>query len=171
MSLVQVIEGGGSVAIVIFWSLRLGLILSLFVSVSSTPAVLAQTVPFAIGGDNPEDENSIIPFKVKFRGVINSAVQSEKSLAVVTLQIPDYSGKYAFEVMTAEAVDNPRVSSTAILQKARKRKGGFKLSGPKELLSKIGQAEPGAALAIVGFLQQRDQFLRLVNVETLGVEK
>jgi hypothetical protein len=138
-------------------------VFALDASALRAPSLLAQVMPFALGGDNPESENSLTPFKVKLRGFLNSAAPSKNSLGEVILQISSYKELYKFDVATAEAVDNPRISSTAILQKAKKRQVGFNLTGPKELLSKIGQAEPGTPLAIVGFLQQRNLMFPRTN--------
>jgi hypothetical protein len=134
------------------------------------PSVRAQgipTMPFGLGGENVESETSMTPFKVKLRGFLK-ATPKEKSLGVYTLGLRGHRELYPFEVMTAEAVDYPRISSTAILQPNRKRTIDFHLAGPKELLSKIGQAEPGTPLAIIGFLRQRNRDFQLISVETLG---
>ena len=132
---------------------------------STTPA---QVLPFAIGGENVESESSMTPFQVKFRGVFNATARG-KSLGMVSLGINTYHEKYDFDVLTAEAIDNPRISSGAILRQYKDRQKDINLAGPKELLSKIGQAEPGTTLAIVGFLRQRDKTLQLTSVEILGM--
>jgi len=87
----------------------------------------------------------------------------------VTLGIATYRAKYDFDVVTAEAVDDPRASGSMILRQYKDLKRDLNLSGPKELLSKIGQAEPGTPLMIVGFLRQRDKTLQLTAVEVLGM--
>jgi len=130
--------------------------------------LLAQVSPFGVGGENVESENSMIPFKVKLRGVLNATAR-EKSMGIVTLGINTYREKYDFDVVTVEAVDNPRISGSVILQQYRDHKRDLKLAGPKELLSRIGQAEPGTPLLIIGFLRQRDKLLQLTDVEILGV--
>jgi hypothetical protein len=140
----------------------LALILASSVTAQGIPGI-----PFGVGGENVESETSMTPFKVKLRGFLK-ATPKEKSLGVYTLGLSGHRDLYPFEVMTAEAVDNPRISSTAILQPNRKRTIDFQLTGPKELLSKIGQAEPGTPLAIVGFLRQRNRDFQLITVETLG---
>jgi hypothetical protein len=129
--------------------------------------VPAQGMPFAIGGDNVESENSLIPFKVKLRGILNATAR-EKSMGMVTLGINTYREKYDFDVVTVEAVDNPRISGSVILQQYKNQKRDLNLAGPKELLSRIGQAEPGTPLIIIGFLRQRDKILQLTAVEILG---
>jgi hypothetical protein len=143
------------------------LLVLLFVSALWSPSGSAQGLPFGVGGENVESETSMIPFKVKLRGFLKAAPK-EKSLGVYTLGLRGHRDLYPFEVMTAEAVENPRISSTAILQRHRKRPIDFHLTGPQALLSKIGQAEPGTPLTIVGFLRQRSRDFQLISVETLG---
>jgi hypothetical protein len=87
---------------------------------------------------------------------------------MVTLGINTYREKYDFDVITAEAVDNPRISGSTILRQYKNRQKNLNLAGPKELLSKIGQAESGTPLTLVGFLRQRDKTLQLTSVEILG---
>jgi hypothetical protein len=147
------------------WSFSL--VLNLCVSTLLPSAVPAQGLPFAVGGENVESETSLTPFKVKFRGMFNATAR-EESLGFVTLGISTYREKYDFDVVTVEAVDNPRISGSTILRQYRDRKAQLTLVGPKELLSKIGQAEPGTPLTIVGFLRQRDKTLQLTNVEIFG---
>jgi hypothetical protein len=130
-------------------------------------AALAQGIPFAVGGDNVESETSMTPFKIKLRGILNASARKE-SLGFVTLGINTYREKYDFDVVTAEAVDNPRISSGAIIRQYKDRKAELNLAGPKELLSKIGQAEAGTPLTLVGFLRQRAKTLQLTSVEILG---
>src|SRR5262249_7406539 len=128
---------------------------------------VAQGMPFALGSENVESENSLTPFKIKLRGVLNATARG-KSLGMVTLGIATYGEKYDSDVVTAEAVDDPRASGSMILRQYKDLKRDLNLSGPKELLSKIGQAEPGTPLMIVGFLRQRDKTLQLTAVEVLG---
>jgi len=129
--------------------------------------VTAQGIPFAVGGDNVEAESSMIPFRVKFRGILNGPAKG-KVLAKVALNISTYKATYDFEVLTAEAPDNPQVSGRAILQPYKNGGKELNLAGPKELLSKIGQAEPGTPRSLAGFLRQRPRTLQLTSVETLG---
>ena len=148
------------------WSFSL--VFALGMNMLLPSAAPAQGIPFAVGGENVESETSLTPFKVKFRGMFNATAR-EESLGFVTLGISTYREKYDFDVVTAEAVDNPRISGSTILRQYRDRKAQLTLVGPKELLSKIGQAEPGTPLTIVGFLRQRDKTLQLTSVEILGV--
>lgn len=142
-------------------------LLGLWAALWSAPPGLAQ-VPFGLGGDNPESDTSRTPFRIKLSGFINTRPE-EGSVAVVTLGISTYRETYQFEVVTVEAVDNPRISQGAILQQVGKHKVDFEVVGPQELLSKIAQAPPGTPLAIVGFFQQRNRNLRLESVEVIGM--
>ena len=147
------------------WPLSLVFILCASTLLSS--AALAQGIPFAVGGENVESETSMTPFKIKLRGILNASARKE-SLGFVTLGINTYREKYDFDVVTAEAIDNPRISSGAILRQYKDHKAALNLAGPKELLSKIGQAEAGTPLTLVGFLRQRAKTLQLTSVEILG---
>src|SRR5262245_6553080 len=141
----------------------LSLVFILCVSTLSPSAAPTQGIPFAVGGENVESETSMMPFKIKLRGILNASARKE-SLGFVTLGINTYLEKYEFDVVTAEAVDNPRISSSTILRQYKDHKAEINLAGPKELLSKIGQAEAGTPLTLVGFLRQRDKTLQLTNV-------
>jgi hypothetical protein len=141
--------------------------LALLVGTLLPSAGLAQVPPFAVGGENVESETSLTPFKIRLRGVINATAKGE-SLGFISLWINDYREKYDFDVVTAQAVDNARIPSSAILRQFKDRKADLKIDGPKELLSKIGQAEPGTPLTIVGYLRQRNRTLQLLDVETMA---
>ena len=91
------------------------LVFALWMNMLLPSATPAQVIPFAVGGENVESETSMMPFQVKFRGILN-ATASGKSLGVVSLGINTYHEKYDFDVMTAEAIDNPRISGSAILR-------------------------------------------------------
>jgi hypothetical protein len=147
------------------WSLVC--VLTLCLNMVLPPVVLAQGMPFAIGGENVESENSLTPFKIKLRGFLNAAAKG-KSIGTVTLGINSYRAKYDFAVVTVEALDNPRISGSVILQQYKDGQKAMNLAGPEELLSKIGQAEAGTPLALIGFLRQRDKTLQLTSVEILG---
>jgi hypothetical protein len=142
-------------------------VLALCMNVVLPSVGAAQGMPFALGSENVESENSLTPFKVKLRGILNATARG-KSLGMVTLGVATYRAKYDFDVVTAEAVDDPRASGSMILRQYKDQKRDLNLAGPKELLSKIGQAEPGTPLMIVGFLRQRDKTLQLTAVEVLG---
>ncbi len=70
-----------------------------------------------------------------------------------------------------EAPDYSQLSPKAILRQVGKYDVDFNLIGPKDLLSKIGQAEPGTPFAIVGFFTPRDRSLRLDSVSVVGMDK
>ncbi|HEV8716345.1 MAG TPA: hypothetical protein VGX03_26425 [Candidatus Binatia bacterium] len=128
-------------------------------------------------GENDWSENSKTPFRIKLSGVINTQPEEqtlqpgEESLGVVILRVGVYDETYQFEVVTAEAIDNPRVSARMILQQVRKYGVDFDLTGPKDLLSKVGQAEPGTPLTLIGLFRQYNRTLILQNVETIGTRE
>ena len=59
----------------------------------------------------------------------------------------------------------------AILQQVGKYAVDFDLVGPRNLLSKVGQAEPGTPLMIVGFFTQRNRKLQLESVDVVGLKE
>lgn len=133
------------------------------------PDVAWSQVSFGVGGDNAEAESSLIPFKIMLRGALNTPARAD-SLGYVQFSIPAYHTTYDFDVLTAQAVDDARITAWAILQQYKNGKQPLILAGPKELLSKIGQAEPHTPLQITGFLQQRRKTLRLTKVEIIGID-
>lgn len=146
------------------------LILTLFIGgVVLAPAVAWSQISFGVGGDNVEAESSLVPFKIMLRGAINAPARDD-SLGYLRMSIADYHATYDFDVMTAQAVDDARITAWAILQQYKNGKTNLILDGPKELLSKIGQAEPRTPLMITGFLQQRRRTLRLTKVEIIGID-
>ena len=128
-------------------------------------------------GENEWSENAKMPFRIKLSGVINTQPEEqtlqpgEQSLGVVTLRVGTYNETYQFEVVAAEALDNPRVSAGMILQQVHKYGVDFELAGPKDLLSKVGQAEPGTPLTLIGLFRQYNRTLILQNVETIGTRE
>lgn len=133
------------------------------------PTVAWSQISFGAGGDNVEAESSLVPFKIMLRGAINAPARDD-SLGYLRMSIADYHATYDFDVMTAQAVDDARITAWAILQQYKNGKTNLILDGPKELLSKIGQAEPRTPLMITGFLQQRRRTLRLTKVEIIGID-
>lgn len=119
-------------------------------------------------GERPDSEFRREPFKLKLSGFLNTK-PDEHSLAVVTLGIHTYRENYQFEVVHAEAVDDPRISPRALLQQVGKYQVDFNLIGPHKLFSKIAQSPPGTPLAIVGYFQQRNRNLQLLSVEVIGM--
>ncbi len=137
--------------------------------VVGAPSLAWSQLSFGVGGDNVEAESSLVPFKIMLRGAINAPARDD-SLGYLRMSISDYHATYDFDVLTAQAVDDARITAWAILQQYKNGKNNLILDGPKELLSKIGQAEPRTPLMITGFLQQRRKTLRLTKVEIIGIE-
>ena len=134
-----------------------------------SPTIVWSQLPFGVGGENVESESSLTPFKITLRGAINAPAR-ENSLGYVRFSIAEYRETYDFDVMTAQALDNTHITAWAILQQYKNGKNNLILSGPKELLSKIGQAAPSTPLILTGFLQQRKKTLRLTQVEIIGID-
>lgn len=120
--------------------------------------------------ESPESEFRQDPLKIKLSGFINTRPEDE-STPVVTLGISTYRETYQFEVVNVEAPDYPRLSSSVILQQVGRHSIDFDLFGPRELLSKIGQAEPGTPFAITGLYSPRNRSLRLESVDVIGMDK
>jgi hypothetical protein len=148
----------------------LSILIFLIWGVVLAPIVGWAQISFGVGGDNVEAESSLTPFKIMLRGAINAPARDD-SLGYLRLSIADYHATYDFDVLTAQAVDDARITAWAILQQYKNGKTNLILDGPKELLSKIGQAEPRTPLMITGFLQQRRRTLRLTKVEIIGMEE
>src|SRR5262245_22095391 len=62
-------------------------------------------------GEGTDSENSRFPFQFKLEGVLNPTTPDPNSLATITLTVGTYHEIYKFEVRTAEAPDNPRMST------------------------------------------------------------
>lgn len=124
----------------------------------------------AVGGgmDGASSDQSRTPFRIKLSGFLNT--KPEEGSKVLTLGINTFGETYQFELVKAEAVDDKQIGEAAILQQVGKYGVDFDLVGPRDLLSKIGQAEPGSPLAIVGFFTQRNRRLQLESVELIGLE-
>ncbi len=145
------------------------LLLATGVYLSSASYVAAQT--FGAGaGENPDSESRREPFKIKMSGFLNSQ-PDEQSLGLVTLGIKSYGETYKFAVSTLAAPDYSQLSPKAILRQVGKYDVDFNVIGAKDLLSKIGQAEPGTPFTIVGFFTPRDRSLRLESVLVIGMDK
>jgi len=142
-----------------------------FILVCSSPvsSVLAQAPLGGGGGENPTSDTSRTPFKIELSGFINT--KPDDGNVEVKLGINAYRETYQFALIDAKAVDNPQIGRAAILQQVGKYSVDFDLVGAKDLLSKIGQAEPGTPLAIIGFFQQRNRKLQLESVSIIGMEK
>lgn len=143
------------------------LALALFVSISllSTSSVFAQS--FGVGGDGASSDSSRMPFRIKLRGFLNA--KPEEGSREIKLGISAFQETYQFELVKAEAMDEPQISQAVILQQAGKYPVDFNLIRPRVLLSKIGQSEPGTPLPIIGFFQQRNRILQLQSVDVIGM--
>jgi len=119
---------------------------------SSPSRIFAQT-GVGVGSSRPGHEGSRQPLKVKLSGFINTKPE-EGSLGVIKLGIGTFRETYLFDLTNVEAVDRERVTPRAIFEAAEEREVAFDLTGPKDILSKISQAQPGTPLAITGFIQQ-----------------
>jgi hypothetical protein len=145
----------------VFWSIVIG-------NLTLASVVMAQS--WGVGaGSNPDSENRKEPYKIKMNGFLNTKPE-EGSLGLVTLGITNFHETYKFDIGSLEAPDYPQLSTNAILQQVGKHEVDFNLIGPKDLLSKIGQSEPGTPLAIVGFFTPYNRNLRLESVQVIGME-
>jgi hypothetical protein len=144
-----------------------------------TSAALAQGgAGYGIGaGTNEWEQSSKTPFRIKLSGFINTQPEEqtlqpgEHSLGVATLRAGAFNESYQVELLNAEAIDNPRVSDKIILQQLHRYSIDFELTGPKDLLSKVSQAEPGTPLTLTGFFLQYNRTLILQQVETRGTRE
>lgn len=141
--------------------------LVLLLAFSCLPASSVFAQPFGVGGDSSSSESSRMPFRVKLKGFVNA--KPEEGSREVKLGISTFQETYQFELVKAEAMDDPQISQSTILQQVGKYPVDFNLIGPRELLSKIGQAEPGTPLLIIGFFQQRNRTLQLQSVDIIGM--
>jgi len=140
---------------------------SVFMLLLSESFALAQS-PVGGGMDGAGSDQSRTPFRIKLSGFLNT--KPEEGSKVLKLGINSFGETYQFELVKAEAVDDTQIGEAAILQQVGKYGVDFDLIGPRELLSKVGQAEPGSPLAIVGFFTQRNRKLQLESVEIIGLE-
>ena len=150
--------------------LRFSLIWVLAAVLCLLPTSFAHAQTFGAGaGENPDSENRREPFKIKMSGFLNSLPDAQ-SLGLVTLGIRTFNETYKFDISSLEAPDYPQLSSKSILRQVGKYDVDFNVIGPRDLLSKIGQAEPGTPFAIVGYFTPRDRSLRLESISVIGME-
>lgn len=134
-------------------------------------SVWAQATTGGAGsGESKSSDMSLSPFKIALRGILHPDEEEGEGGRIIKLGIADYQATYPFDLVKAEAVDDPQTSEYSILQQVGKFDSDFSLIGPKELLSKIGQAEPGTPLKIVGYFQPRYRRLQLESVEIMGTD-
>ncbi|NOT54151.1 MAG: hypothetical protein HOP18_06055 [Deltaproteobacteria bacterium] len=122
----------------------------------------------AVGGmDSSTSDNSRTPFRIKLSGFLNT--EPQEGSKVLKLGITDFQETYQFELIAAESIDDKQVGEGAILQQVGKFAVDFDLTGSRDLLSKVGQADPGTPLTIVGFFTQRNRKLQLESVDVVGL--
>lgn len=129
----------------------------------------AQGAGVGVGSSRPDHEGSRQPLKVKLSGFINTKPE-EGSLGVIKLGIGTFRETYLFDLTNVEALDRERVTPRAILEATEERDVAFDLTGPRNMLSKIAQAQPGTPLAITGFIQQRERRMQVTDVQVIGFE-
>jgi hypothetical protein len=139
------------------------------VSLCLSPSAQAQPV-FGVGDENPWSESSMSPFEVRISGVIKSS-STKEPLAEVKLGIAQFHEEYRFDITSMNAPAFPQVSARQMLPRKGSRQYDFNLIGPRDLLSKIAQAQPDTPLRIVGMYVRRDQRLQLVSVEVMGEDE
>jgi len=121
--------------------------------------------------------NACPAFRIKLSGFINThpdeqtLLAGEHSHGMARLRVGAYNQIYQFEVADAQALDNPQVSARMILPQFHKYAVDFEVIGPKDLLLKMGLAEPGTPLTLTGFFRQYNRTLILQNVETIGTRE
>lgn len=141
---------------------------SLLLCLMVAPLAFAQT-GVGVGSSRPDYEGSRHPLKVKLSGFINTKPE-EGSLGVIKLGIGAFRETFLFDLTNVEAVDRERVTPRAVLEAAEERDVAFDLVGPRAILSKIAQAQPGTPLAITGFIQQRERRMQVTDVQVIGFE-
>jgi hypothetical protein len=151
----------------LWFFLHLGaILLAIAMCVSTTTSGQAQVPPG--GMDGATSDQSRTPFRIKLSGFLNT--KPEEGSKVLTLGISTFGETYQFELVKAEAVDDKQIGEMAILQQVGKYPVDFDLVGTRDLLSKVGQAEPGSPLAITGFFTQRNRKLQIEKVEVIGLD-
>jgi hypothetical protein len=153
---------------ILVWHLKATVIALLVFGIISLLRVSALAQTPGVGFSHPESESSRTPFKIKMSGFINTQPEDENS--VIKFSIGIYRETYQFEMTSVEAVGRERTTSRAVIDPTEHREVAFDLTGPKDLLSKIAQSQPGTPLAITGFLQQRERKIQVTEVEVIGFE-
>ena len=153
--------------------MRKALTTSLFLvcclSLLPAPSVWAQG-GVGVGGDRPSAKTRRFPFKVVVTGFLNTDPAPD-ALAVIQLGVTGYRGDFQLEVMNITAPNSPRLTPRQIfLHRAGKRKADLDVTGPRDTLAKIAQAQPGTPLELTGWYAQRDGEFRLENVRIVGFE-
>ena len=130
----------------------------------------APTYGQGIGGmDGTTSDQSRNPFRIKLSGFLNT--QPDEGSQVLKLGISEFQKTYQFELIKAESLDDKQIGEMAILQQVGKYAVDFDLVGLRALLSKVGQADPGTPLTIIGFFTQRNRKLQLESVDVVGLKE
>lgn len=123
-----------------------------------------------VGGDRPSAKTRRFPFKVVVTGFLNTDPAPD-ALAVIQLGVTGYRGDFQLEVTNVTAPDSPQLTPRQIfLHRAGKRKADLDVTGPRDTLAKVAQAQPGTPLELTGWYAQRDGEFRLENVRIVGFE-
>jgi hypothetical protein len=142
-------------------------------------ALLPSPVVFAQGGmaggvgvgrPSASAGTSRFPIEVKLSGFLHQKPYEQETLAQLTLGITAYHETYPFEVVSLEAVHQPRLTPQKILLMIQKWQVNFDLVGPKEVLSQVAQSLPGTPLTITGFLTPRNRKFQLISVDLFRLD-
>ena len=145
------------------------LLLLCCLSLLLAPSVWAQG-GVGVGGDRPSAKTRRFPFKVVVTGFLNTDPAPD-ALAVIQLGVTGYRGDFQLEVTNITAPNSPQLTPRQIfLHRAGKRKADLDVTGPRDTLAKIAQAQPGTPLELTGWYAQRDGEFRLENVRIVGFE-
>ena len=121
-----------------------------------------------IGHDKTTARTRRAPFKVQLSGFLNTD-PAEEAIAVLNLGLTGFRGKFQLEVMSITAVDSPKMTPRQILlHRSGKRAVDLDVTGPRPLLSKIAQSQPGTPLSLTAWYSQRDGEFRLDSVDVIG---
>ena len=123
-----------------------------------------------VGGDRPSAKTRRFPFKVVVVGFLNTDPAPD-ALAVIQLGLTGYRGEFQLEVTSITAPDSPRLTPRQIfLHRTGKREADLDVTGPRDVLAKIAQSQPGTPLELTGWYAQRDGEFRLDTVHIIGFE-
>ena len=123
-----------------------------------------------VGGDRPSAKTRRFPFKVVVVGFLNTDPAPD-ALAVIQLGLTGYRGEFQLEVTSITAPDSPRLTPRQIfLHRTGKREADLDVTGPRDVLAKIAQSQPGTPLELTGWYAQRDGEFRLDDVRIIGFE-
>lgn len=156
-------------------ALTILLLLVCCLSLLPAPSVWVSSAVWAqggvgVGGDRPSAKTRRFPFKVVVTGFLNTDPALD-ALAVIQLGVTGYRGDFQLEVTNVTAPDSPQLTPRQIfLHRAGKRKADLDVTGPRDTLAKVAQAQPGTPLELTGWYAQRDGEFRLENVRIVGFE-